>query len=52
MLLHGLYDFLTYAYEATLLTAGVALMLWSYVVWRTGLWRKEALARQVANGEK
>ena len=34
MVLHGLYDLLIFAWQATLLTSGIALVLWIFVIWR------------------
>jgi RsiW-degrading membrane proteinase PrsW (M82 family) len=34
MFVHGLYDFLILAYEATMVTSGLALVLWIFVIWR------------------
>lgn len=34
MLLHGLYDLLIFAWQATLITSGIALVLWIFVIWR------------------
>jgi RsiW-degrading membrane proteinase PrsW (M82 family) len=36
MLVHGLYDFLIFAYEATFVTSGLALVIWIFVIWRAG----------------
>jgi RsiW-degrading membrane proteinase PrsW (M82 family) len=33
MAAHGLYDFLIFAYQATLITGGLALVLWVFVIW-------------------
>src|SRR6478736_721787 len=41
MLAHGLYDFLLLAYQATLLTSGLALILWGFVIWRTRVLAKQ-----------
>lgn len=34
MFVHGLYDFLLFAYQATFLTSGLALAIWIFVIWR------------------
>ena len=34
MLLHGVYDLLIFVWQATLLTSGIALVLWIFVIWR------------------
>jgi RsiW-degrading membrane proteinase PrsW (M82 family) len=34
MAAHGLYDFLIFAYQATFVTSGLALVLWVFVIWR------------------
>jgi len=34
MIAHGLYDFLIFAYQATLVTSGLALVIWAFVIWR------------------
>ena len=34
MVAHGLYDYLIFAYQATFVTAGLALGLWALVIWR------------------
>jgi RsiW-degrading membrane proteinase PrsW (M82 family) len=34
MAAHGLYDYLIFAFQATLLTGGIALGLWALVIWR------------------
>ena len=34
MFAHGLYDFLTFAFQATFATSGIALALWLFVIWR------------------
>jgi RsiW-degrading membrane proteinase PrsW (M82 family) len=34
MLLHGLYDLLIFAWQASLITSGIALVLWIFVIWR------------------
>lgn len=34
MFMHGLYDFLLFAYQATFVTSAIALMLWLVVLWR------------------
>ena len=44
MLAHGFYDFLILAYQATLLTSGLALLLWGFVIWRTRVLAKQAQA--------
>jgi len=43
---HGLYDFLTFAYQATFATSGIALVLWVFVIWRArALGRTSAAAK-------
>jgi len=34
MLLHGVYDLLIFAWQASLVTSGIALVLWIFVIWR------------------
>jgi len=34
MMAHGLYDFLLFAFQATYVTGGLALILWAFVIWR------------------
>jgi RsiW-degrading membrane proteinase PrsW (M82 family) len=34
MAAHGLYDYLIFAFQATLITSGIALVLWAFVIWR------------------
>ncbi|MBI2949991.1 MAG: PrsW family intramembrane metalloprotease [Verrucomicrobia bacterium] len=41
MSLHGLYDFLLFAYQATVLTSALVLLIWSFVIYRA-----RALARR------
>ncbi|MGC3960898.1 MAG: PrsW family intramembrane metalloprotease [Verrucomicrobiota bacterium] len=48
MLLHGLYDFLLFAYQATFVTSGLALVLWLVVLWRVRIYANQALASRVA----
>jgi RsiW-degrading membrane proteinase PrsW (M82 family) len=38
MFVHGLYDFLLFAFQATFVTSGMALILWTFVIWRTKTW--------------
>jgi len=42
MSLHGLYDFLLLAYQATLVTSGMALAIWVFVIWRAHVLAKQA----------
>ena len=42
MSLHGLYDFLLFAYQATFLTSGLILVIWMFVIWRA----RECLRQQ------
>ena len=42
MFAHGLYDFLIFAYQATLATSGLVLALWLFAIWRLRLFRKQA----------
>lgn len=41
MVAHGLYDFLIFAYQATSVTSGLALVLWGFVIWRARACAKE-----------
>lgn len=34
MMAHGLYDYVIFAYQATLATSGIALAIWALVIWR------------------
>jgi len=34
MAAHGLYDYLIFAFQATLITSGIALVLWVFIIWR------------------
>jgi len=34
MAAHGLYDYLIFAFQATFVTSGIALLLWLFVIWR------------------
>jgi RsiW-degrading membrane proteinase PrsW (M82 family) len=34
MVAHGLYDYIIFAFQATLITSGIALVLWVFVIWR------------------
>src|SRR5712671_2996496 len=44
MSLHGLYDFLLFAYQATFLTSGLILVIWMFVIWRA----RECIRQQAA----
>jgi len=44
MSLHGLYEFLLFAYQATFLTSGLILVIWVFVIWRA----RECLRQQAA----
>jgi len=44
MAAHGLYDFLIFAYQATFLTSGLALVIWLFVIWRARACVKEPAA--------
>ena len=44
MSLHGLYDFLLFAYQATFLTSRLILMIWMFVIWRA----RECIRQQAA----
>jgi len=44
MSLHGLYDFLLFAYQATFLTSGLILVIWIFVIWRA----RECIRQQAA----
>lgn len=49
MFVHGLYDFLLFAYRATFVTSAIALMLWLAVLWRVRSYARPAwTARAVA----
>lgn len=49
MLVHGFYDFLILAYQATLVSSGVALALWAFVIWRArALMKQHAAVRALA----
>lgn len=50
MFLHGLYDFLLFAYQATFVTSGLALALWLAVLWRVRIYANQALASRAASG--
>jgi RsiW-degrading membrane proteinase PrsW (M82 family) len=43
---HGLYDFLLFAYQATFVASGLALIIWVFVIWRARQLGHEAKARQ------
>ena len=34
MAAHGLYDYVIFAFQATLITSGLALVIWAFVIWR------------------
>jgi len=34
MAAHGLYDYVIFAFQATLVTSGLALIIWAFVIWR------------------
>jgi len=34
MAAHGVYDYLIFAFQATFVTSGIALLLWLFVIWR------------------
>ncbi len=34
MMAHGLYDYVIFAFQATLVTSGLALVIWTFVIWR------------------
>lgn len=44
MVAHGLYDYIIFAYQATLVTSGIALVLWAFVIWRAHQCVKRAAA--------
>lgn len=50
MFLHGLYDFLLFAYQATFATSGLALVLWLAVLWRVGRLSKQTPAVRSLRG--
>ena len=41
MAAHGLYDFLIFAYQATFVTSGLALVLWLFLIWRARAFAKQ-----------
>lgn len=47
MAVHGLYDFLLFAYQATLLTSGLILVLWLFVMFRITTLARREIARKV-----
>jgi len=47
MLVHGLYDFLLFAFQATYVTGGLALAIWICVIWRARVMAKHS-SRPVA----
>lgn len=42
MFVHGLYDYLLLAFEATYVTSTLALAIWGFVIWRTKLWAEHS----------
>jgi RsiW-degrading membrane proteinase PrsW (M82 family) len=44
MAVHGLYDYLIFAFQATFVTGGLALALWAFVIWRAKACVKKAVA--------
>jgi RsiW-degrading membrane proteinase PrsW (M82 family) len=44
MIIHGLYDFLIFAYQARLAMSGLALALWVFVIWGTRQFGKLSIA--------
>jgi RsiW-degrading membrane proteinase PrsW (M82 family) len=44
MFAHGLYDFLLFAFQATLATSAIALVIWVFVNWRVRVLRSAAVA--------
>ena len=48
MAAHGLYDYLIFAFQATLITSGIALVLWAFVIWRAHHCVKQTGAVQLA----
>jgi RsiW-degrading membrane proteinase PrsW (M82 family) len=46
MLVHGMYDFLIFAYQATFVTSGLALLIWIFVIWRARCLRRQAIEAQ------
>jgi RsiW-degrading membrane proteinase PrsW (M82 family) len=45
MFAHGLYDFLTFAFQATFATSAVALALWIFMIWRAGVLGRRSAAQ-------
>lgn len=50
MFLHGLYDFLLFAYQATFATSSLALGVWLAVLWRVRVYAKQTQASRPASG--
>ncbi|MCW5555419.1 MAG: PrsW family intramembrane metalloprotease [Verrucomicrobiae bacterium] len=42
MAAHGLYDYVIFAFQATIITSGMALVLWAFVIWRAHQCVKQA----------
>ncbi len=43
MAAHGLYDYVIFAFQATLVTSGIALVIWAFVIWRAHQCVKQAI---------
>jgi RsiW-degrading membrane proteinase PrsW (M82 family) len=51
MSVHGLYDFLLFAFHATYVTSGLALAIWIFVIWRAHVIAKHSTkAEDIAAG--
>lgn len=46
MAAHGLYDYLIFAFQTTLITSGIALVLWLFVIWRAHQCVKQVASTQ------
>ena len=51
MFVHGLYDFLLYAYQATFAMAGLALALWLFLIWSARTFAKLPAIPQLAQSQ-
>jgi len=52
MFAHGLYDFFTFAFQATYATSGMALALWLFVIWRARALSKWCGMVQTSSAQK